>query len=60
MAKRTAAARKHTGHTGHLCELVAKRKMDKVATLARDAKYMCHICGRAAGKASGLCEPVKL
>jgi hypothetical protein len=41
-----------------MCELVAKRKMDQVATLAKDAKYICHICGRAAASSSNLCEPV--
>jgi len=48
----------HTGHESHMCELVSKRKMDEVAELAKDAKYVCHICGRAAAKASNLCEPV--
>ena len=50
--------KKHTGHANHLCELVSKRKMNDVATLAKDAKYVCHICGRAAAKAGSLCEPV--
>jgi len=64
MAKRTVKAHKlfksHTGHASHMCELVAKRKMDKVATLAKGAKYVCHICGRAAAKGSSLCEPVEI
>ncbi len=51
---------KHTGHASHMCELVAKRQMDKVAAAAKDAKYLCHICGRAAAKSSSLCEPVEL
>ena len=51
---------RHTGHSKHICELVAKRQMDKVAAAAKGAKYMCHICGRAAAKAVNLCEPVKL
>ena len=51
---------RHTGHSGHLCEFVAKRRMDKVAKLARGARFMCHICGRAAAKASSLCEPVRI
>jgi len=50
----------HTGHAAHLCELVSKRQMDKVATLSKDAKYICHICGRAAAKADSLCEPVQI
>jgi hypothetical protein len=64
MAKRTVAAHKlfkeHTGHANHMCELVAKRKMDKVASLAKGAKYVCHICGRAAAKGTNLCEPVEI
>ena len=51
---------KHTGHASHLCELVAKRQMDKVASQSKGAKYICHICGRAAAKASSLCEPVQI
>jgi hypothetical protein len=50
----------HKGHSRHLCDLVAKRKMAQVARLARGAKYVCHICGRAAAKASNLCEPVEI
>ena len=56
--KRTT--RKHTGHENHLCELEAKRDMDKVAALAEGAKYICHICGRAAAKPANLCEPVEI
>jgi hypothetical protein len=48
----------HTGHANHLCELVSKRQMNKVAALSKGAKYVCHICGRAAAKGSSLCEPV--
>ena len=51
--------KKHSGHAGkHLCDLVAKREMDKVASLSKGAKYVCHICGRAAARSSSLCEPV--
>jgi hypothetical protein len=34
--------------------------MAQVGKLAKGAKCMCHICGRAAVKASSVCEPVKL
>jgi hypothetical protein len=51
---------KHTGHASHMCDLVAKRKMAQVARAAQGAKYICHICGRAAAKASGLCEPIEI
>ncbi len=50
----------HPGHTNHMCELTAKRQMDKVATLAEGAKYICHICGRAAARGDNLCEPVEI
>ena len=51
---------KHGGHANHLCELVAKRQMAKAARLSKGAKYICHICGRAAAKAGSLCEPVAI
>ncbi len=51
---------RHTGHANHLCELVSKRKMAEVARLAKGAKYVCHICGRAAAQPSSLCEPVEI
>ena len=41
-------------------ELTAKRRMDRVGRLARNAQYVCHICGRAAARAANLCEPVEL
>ena len=51
----------HTGHANkHLCDLVAKRQMNRVADLSGGAKYICHICGRAAAKAGSLCEPVAI
>lgn len=50
----------HAGHANHLCELVAKRQMAKVGSLAKGAQYVCHICGRAAADAANLCEPVEL
>ena len=50
----------HSGHGKHLCDLVAKRKMDEVAKLSKGAKYLCHICGRAAAKAGNVCEPVEI
>lgn len=53
-------SKKHANHDQHLCDLVAKRDMNKVADLAGGAKYMCYICGRGAAKASNLCEPVEV
>lgn len=64
MAKRVAPEhelfKEHKGHELHLCHLVRERKMDRVADLAKDAKFVCHICGRAAAEAKYLCEPVEI
>ncbi|MFB3879823.1 MAG: hypothetical protein ACE149_01105 [Armatimonadota bacterium] len=57
-ARRLGAS--HAGHAQHLCELVAKRRMNEVAELSAGAKYVCYICGRAAAKAANLCEPVEI
>jgi hypothetical protein len=51
---------KHEGHSNHMCELVAKRKMARAAELSKNAQYICHICGRAAAKPENLCEPVAI
>jgi hypothetical protein len=50
----------HRGHSQHLCDLVAKRKMAEVARLTKGAKYVCHICGRGAAKSTNLCEPIEI
>ena len=50
----------HTGHEHHLCELVNRREMDKVAKLSKDARYICLICGRVAKSATNLCLPVEI
>ena len=50
----------HEGHDNHLCELVSKRDMLTVANLAKGAKYLCHICGRAAAQPDSLCEPIEI
>jgi hypothetical protein len=57
---RKVLSAKHPGHGKHMCELVARREMDTVATLSKGAKYICHICGRASAKSAHLCEPVKI
>jgi len=51
---------KHDGHARHLCELVTRRQMAEVARLSKGAKYLCHICGRAAARRTSLCEPVAI
>ena len=50
---------KHPNHEQHLCSIVAKRKMKTAARLAKDAKYICLICGRSANKDTNLCWPVE-
>jgi hypothetical protein len=50
----------HAGHENHMCALVSKRLMAKAARLSKGAKYICHICGRAAAKPANLCEPVEI
>jgi len=53
-------SKKHTGHANHICELVRKRDMQKVANMVRDSKYICIICGRTAAKEENLCLPVEI
>ena len=64
MAKRVSAEhalhKDHGNHENHMCDIVAKRKMDQAADLAKDAKYICHICGRATARPENLCEPVEI
>jgi hypothetical protein len=43
-----------------MCELVRKRQMARAAQMSLNARYLCHICGRAAAEAQNLCEPVKI
>ena len=49
----------HPNHARHLCSIVAKRNMNTVARLAKDAKYICLICGRSAKKETNLCWPIE-
>jgi hypothetical protein len=49
----------HPSHEKHLCSIVAKRKMKTAARLAKDAKYICLICGRSANKETNLCWPTE-
>jgi hypothetical protein len=52
--------KEHRGHDHHMCELVARRKMDKAAEYSKGARYICHICGRAAADGKNLCESVEI
>ena len=49
----------HPNHEQHLCSIVAKRRMKTVARLAKDARYICLICGRSANKETNLCWPIE-
>ena len=49
----------HPNHEKHLCSIVTKRNMKTVAKLAKDAKYICLICGRSAKKETSLCWPIE-
>jgi hypothetical protein len=66
IAKKVTAMKKsiplsdnHPNHARHLCSIVAKRNMKTVALLAKDAKYICLICGRSAKKDTNLCWPIE-
>lgn len=50
----------HPNHDLHMCSIVRVRNMKTLAEFARDAKYICFICGRAAKKKEHLCEPVAI
>jgi hypothetical protein len=50
----------HPNHDKHLCKMVELRNMKTVGKLAKDARYICFLCGRAAKNKSNLCEPVEL
>jgi hypothetical protein len=50
----------HPNHDLHMCNVVKLRNMKTVAELAKDAQYICFICGRAAKKKEHLCEPVAI
>jgi len=49
----------HPHHEKHLCSVVVKRNMKTVAKLAKDAKSLCLICGRAAKSENNLCWPTE-
>ncbi len=50
----------HPGHENHMCELVSRRQMTEVAKYSKDARFICHVCGRAAASPDNLCEPVEI
>ena len=50
----------HPDHDKHLCHISGLRNMKTVAMLAKDARYICFACGRAAKDLTNLCQPVKI
>jgi hypothetical protein len=50
----------HPDHEKHLCHISGLRNMRTVGALAKDAQYVCVICGRAARQPVNLCEPAKI
>ena len=49
----------HPNHDNHMCHVIGLRNMKKAGRLAKDAKYNCFICGRAAKSKKNLCQPVE-
>lgn len=51
-------------HSEHLCYIVSQgfhlSNAAEYDALVKDAKFKCRHCGRLAGKANNLCEPIKL
>jgi len=52
--------RPHPGHEMHLCVLAAKKRIKKVAEIAKNPQFICCICGRVASDEKYLCEPKKI
>ncbi len=50
----------HPDHEKHLCHITSLRNMKTVATLAKNAQFLCVACGRAAKDQINLCEPAKM
>jgi len=50
----------HPDHEKYLCHITSLRNMKTVGRLAKDAQYLCTICGRAAKDSVNLCEPAKV
>lgn len=43
-----------------MCFLVQNRKINKVFELAKDAQFICKMCGRTASSGENICSPVKM
>ena len=47
-------------HRDHVCAMAARADFKKVAEVAGQPKYVCMNCGRVAGAADNLCNPMAL
>ena len=47
-------------HSGHLCVLVSKKKIDEIKELVKKPQFICFNCGRVADSEKNLCNPVSL
>jgi hypothetical protein len=56
----TQLADAHPNHENHLCHIISLRNMKTAARLAKDAQYICFLCGRAAKDPKNLCDPLKI
>ncbi len=50
----------HPDHEKHLCHITSLRNMKTVGRMAKDAQFLCVVCGRAAKYQVNLCEPAKI
>jgi hypothetical protein len=56
-----AAKKPHSGHSKHLCAMIAGGSGYKsVRPLVKNPKHICAKCGRAARKKGSLCSARKL
>ncbi len=50
----------HPDHEKHLCHISGLRNMKTVGSLAKDAQFLCVVCGRAARNRENLCESAQI
>lgn len=63
MAKKTVQTCKggeNCHDKNHLCKVAAKKDIDRIRKIVKDAKYFCKKCGRAAHLEEHLCKPSKI
>ena len=44
-------------HAIHFCAMAGEKRFDEMKPLAKDPKFICYNCGRAANKEENLCNP---